>query len=70
MIDTLDKLNRKFNNKYDYLQLLDVEYDSDVSQCTITLLYPYFVEDFPAQDKKEITDFYQELLSFRGTLKV
>ncbi|MBO5022039.1 MAG: ribonuclease H-like domain-containing protein [Clostridia bacterium] len=70
MIDTLDKLNKKFNNKYDYLQLLDVEYDSDVSQCTITLLYPYFVEDFPAQDKKEITDFYQEFLSLRGTLKV
>ncbi len=70
MIDTIEKLNKQFNNKYDFLQLLEVNYDSDTSQCTITLLYPYNVEEIPDTDKKEITKFYQEFLLLRGKLKI
>lgn len=70
MIDTLQKLNEKFNNKYEYLKLLSVVYDKEVSLCTITLLYPYYISEISPIDKKEIIEFYQEFLSLKGQLKV
>ncbi len=70
MIDTIEQLNKKFDNKYDYIKLLDVVYDKDVSVCTITLLYPYHVQEISPQDKKEIINFYQEFLSLKGQLKI
>lgn len=70
MVDTIELLNKKFNNKYEYLKLLDVVYDSDVSMCTITLLYPYHIAEISQEDKQEIIDFYQEFLSLKGQLKI
>lgn len=70
MIDTIEILNNKFNKKYDYLKLLSVVYDKDISLCTITLLYPYDVAEITTSDKQEIIDFYQEFLSLKGQLKV
>lgn len=70
MIDTIAKLNEKYNNKYDYLKLLNVSYDTETLQCTIILLYPYQVDEIPSSDKEEIANFYQEFLSLNGELKV
>ncbi|MBQ8908891.1 MAG: ribonuclease H-like domain-containing protein [Clostridia bacterium] len=70
MINTIEKLNEKFNNKYDYLKLLNVVYDKDSLLCTITLLYPYQIEEITIEDKEEITKFYQEFLSLNGEVKV
>lgn len=70
MIDTLEKLNEKYNNKYNYLKLLNVVYDKDSLECTITLLYPYQTEEISAEDKEEITKFYQEFLSLNGHIKL
>ena len=70
MIDTIEKLNQRYNNKYSYLKLLNVVYDKDSLQCTITLLYPYQIEEITPFDKEEITKFYQEFLSLSGELKV
>lgn len=70
MIDTIEKLNDKFNNKYNYLKLLNVTYDEETCQCVITILYPYQVDEISAEDKEEITKFYQEFLSLQGQVKV
>ena len=70
MIDTLDKLNRKFNNKYDYLKLLNVVYDKDALLCTITLMYPYQIDDVSQEDRAEILKFYQEFLSLSGQVNI
>ena len=70
MIDTLEKLNQKFNNKYSYLKLLNVVYDKDSLLCTITLLYPYQIEEIPSEDRDEIIKFYQEFLSLNAEVKV
>lgn len=70
MIDTIELLNKKYENKYNYLKLLDVVYDKDVSVCTITLLYPYNIVDIDSNDRQEIINFYQEFLSLKGQLKL
>ncbi|MBO5394375.1 MAG: ribonuclease H-like domain-containing protein [Clostridia bacterium] len=70
MIDTLEKLNEKYNNKYNYLKLLNVVYDKDSLLCTITLLYPYQIDEISPADKEEIIKFYQEFLSLNAEIKV
>ena len=70
MIDIISELNKKYSNKYNYLKLLDVVYDSDVSSCLITLLYPYNIVDIDTEDRKEIIDFFQEFLRLKGQLKL
>lgn len=70
MIDTIEKLNKKFNDKYAYLKLLDVVYDKDISTCTITLLYPYNITEISSEERQEIIEFYQEFLSLKGELKI
>ena len=70
MIDTIELLNKKYNNKYNFLKLLDVVYNKDVSLCTITLLYPYTISEIASTDRQEIIDFYQEFLSLKGQLKI
>lgn len=70
MTNTPELLNKKFENKYDYLKLLSVVYNPDISLCTITLLYPFDVNEIPPDEKMEITSFYQEFLSLKGELKI
>ena len=70
MINTIEKINEKYNNKYNYLKLLNVVYDKDSLSCIITLLYPYQMEEIAMEDKEEITKFYQEFLSLNGEVKI
>ncbi|MBE7073827.1 MAG: hypothetical protein E7379_01900 [Clostridiales bacterium] len=70
MIDVLQKLNQKFNNKFNYLKLLNVVYDKDSLLCTITLLYPYQMEEISFEDKDDIIKFFQEFLSLNAQVKV
>ncbi len=70
MIDLIEKLNYKFNNKYSYLKLLNVEYDKDISQCVITFLYPCTIKEISEESRNEINLFFQEFLSLNGSLKV
>lgn len=70
MIDTIEKLNEKYNNKYQYLKLLNVSYDAETMQCVVTLLYPYQIDEISSEDREEIIKFYQEFLSLNGEVKV
>ena len=69
-MNTIEKLNERYQNKYDYLKLLNVVYDKETSICTMTFLYPYQIDGINQSDKEEITKFYQEFLSLNGELKV
>lgn len=70
MIDTIKKLNEKFNNKYNFLKLLNVFYDTETMQCIVTLLYSYQIEEISLEDREEVSKFYQEFLSLNGEVKV
>ena len=70
MENTIEILNKKYDDKYNYLKLLNVTYDEDSSLCTITLLYPYQIDEININDREEITKFYQEFLSLEGEVKV
>ena len=69
-MNTLEKLNVKFNGKYNYLKLLSVVYEEETKLCTITFLYPYQIEDLPNEIRTDVTSFYNELLNLNGELKI
>lgn len=70
MNQVLEKLNKNFDNKFSYLKLLNVVFDSRTSVTTITFLYPYNVDEISIFDRKEIEDFIQGFLSLKCGLKV
>ncbi len=70
MIDTIDLLNKKFDNKYNYLKMYSVVYDKITEICTITLLYPYTLTEISEEDKQEVSNYYKDELSLNGETKV
>ena len=69
-MEALQLLNKKFNNKYDYLKLLSVVYEEETLNCTITFLYPFTLDEITLEDKTEIFDFYENLLKLNAQLKL
>lgn len=69
-MDTIEKLNIKYGGKYKYLKLLSVVYEEETMLCTITFLYPYQIEDLPAEIRDDVLNFYKELLNLNGEVKV
>ena len=64
------EINRKFNNKYSYLKLFEVEYDKAIKSCLITFLFP-FTHDEPSYDeKKEIEDFVKSYFNLYASIKL
>ena len=70
MIDIVSSLNKEFENRYDFLKFLDIVYETDISLCTLTFLYPYDEEEFSLKDQKEIQKYIQKLFSLNGSVKV
>ncbi len=70
MINTLEKLNEKFNNKYNFFKILSVVFDEEALLTTITFLYPYQIDEIPTEDREEIYDFYKDFLALKGDLKL
>ena len=54
MENIVENLNKKFNNKYNYLKLLNVLYDRMAHLATITFLYPCTMDEVLAEDKEEV----------------
>lgn len=69
-MNSLDLLNKKFNNKFNYLKLLSVVYEEETLTCTITFLYPYTIEEISNEDKVEIYEFYKNILNLNGQIKL
>lgn len=70
MINLVEEINKKFNNKYDFLKLLNIVYEGDLSLCTVTFLYPYDIEEIMPSTHKDIEEFIQRLFSLNASIKV
>ena len=69
-MEFLDELNKQFNNKYDYLRVLRVDYNTLLSFVEIDFLYPENVQDLTDEDKTNITKFLTNLLKLNAELKL
>lgn len=70
MENIVEILNKRFDNKYNYLKLLNVIYDRSAHLTTITFLYPITLSEFPTQSKEEIASFIQEFLHLYSDIKL
>ena len=70
MIDLVEDINKHFDNKYNYLKLLSIVFDYNQKMCTITFLYSYKMEEIPDQDKTEIDEYLNQLISLNSILKI
>lgn len=69
-MEFLEELNKKFNNKYDFLRVLRVDYNTLLSYVEIDFLYPENVPDLTDEDKANIIDFLTNLLKLNAELKI
>lgn len=69
-MEILDKLNKEFNYKYDFLRVLKVEYNTLLSYCEIWFLYPENNKDLIDEEKKEITHFIKKELNLTCEIKI
>ena len=69
-MEILNLINKKFNNKYDYLRVLRVEYDTLLSYVEVTFLYPEDIEDLEIEEKQEIIEFLKETIKISCGIKV
>lgn len=70
MKNLVEIINEHFNNKYNYLKLLDIIYDRENMLCQITFLYPYQIEKIEDEDRSEIEKYIQEFFSINATIKI
>ena len=61
-MEVLNLLNKQFNNKYDFLRVLKVEYNTLFKNAEIWFLYPENVPDLTNEDKREISDYLDSVL--------
>ncbi len=69
-MEILDKINKEFNNKYDFLRVLKVEYNTLLSCAEIWFLYPENIKDLEDDEKKQIIDFIKNELSLNCEIKI
>ncbi len=70
MIDIIEEINKKFNNKFNYLKVLNIVYDYSQKACTITFLYPYKIIEISDTDKTLINDYLKKIIDIKGELKI
>ena len=62
-MEILDLINSKFNNKYDYLRVFRVDYNTLLSYIDIEILYPESVENLGDEEQTEIAEFIKQILN-------
>lgn len=70
MENILESLNKKFNNKYNYLKLLNVIFDRSIHLVTITFLYPCTINEMSVEDKKCVEEFVRGFLSLHSDIRL
>lgn len=68
MIDLTKEINKNFNNKYDFLRLLEVNYDKSQFCCTIIFLFPQTVTEITDDMREEIYSFLNNYLNLNAKL--
>ena len=70
MNEILQKLNKVFNDKYNFLKIYEVIYDKNSNLCTFTFLFPLSQNDMTAEDRKNIEKFLKNQYSLNADVKV
>lgn len=70
MNEILQKLNKKYDDKYNFLKLYEVLFDKNSNLCTFTFLFPFSHQDLEAQERKEIEQFIKETFSLNCDIRV
>ena len=63
------ELSKKLGNKYNYLKLLKVVYNSAFSLCVVNFIYPEDKPVFSDNQKQEIKQAVSELININGNLE-
>ena len=63
-------ITKKFGEKFSYLKLLEVVYNTDLNSCTISFLYPEKDCSFSKDDKLALTTYLTDELSLNAKLVV
>lgn len=66
----IELLLKQFGNKYNYLKLYDVTYDSNTLECVVTFLYPHDMYEIDDETRKEIQEFVENTVKINGKMKV
>lgn len=70
-METLTKeINKKFDNQFDFLQLLEVSYDTQNALCKVVFLYPENVESLSTEQKSQIEQFLVDYLGLNAKVEV
>lgn len=70
MEQLLEKLEKRFGDKFAELKLFDVVYDKQAGECTFCFLYPVTAEEVSSEDRKAITDFIKEFFNLKATIRI
>lgn len=63
-------IEKKFNNKFSYLQFLEIVYNLKNNTCTISFLYPENNKELTTETKNELTQYLQQSLNLNANLIV
>lgn len=69
-MDLIEKINKRFDNKYSYLKLFDMVYDVNSFVCTVSFLYPYKITDIGSEERSELENFVKEFFSLNCDVRV
>ena len=58
-MEILNLINKQFNNRYDFLRVLKVEYNTLSSFTEIVFMYPEYIDDLTDIQKDEITTSFK-----------
>ena len=70
MENLIEKLNKRYENKYSFLKVYEVIYDKSNSECVITFLYPYEINEITTAQRKEIREFLTDYLKISAKIVV
>ena len=70
MENLIEKLNKRYENKYSFLKVYEVIYDKTNSECVITFLYPYEINEITTAQRKEIREFLTDYLKISAKIVV
>jgi len=67
--DLIKELNKKLDNKYKFLKLLKVVYDTTFSLCQVNFIYPETEKTLSASEKDEITNAVSKVLNIKSKVE-
>lgn len=68
-MDFVKELNKKLNNKYEYLKLLKVVYNTSFSHLLVNFIYPEDKPILTIEQKEEIKNTVLDILQIKGSLE-